>query len=117
MFNYSELKAEVKRSAVRDKAGTEFDTAIANSVNRAINRISRECRWRQLRRQSSFNTVTAYSEGTGACTATEDSADITVTGATFITDGVEIGRRINVGGSSKNYRITAITGETTLTLD
>ena len=117
MFTYSELKAEVKRSAVRDKAGTEFDTAIANSVNRAINRISRECRWRPLRRESSFNTVTSYTDGTGACAATEDSASITVTGATFITDGVQIGRRIDIEGSSKNFRISAITGETTITLD
>ena len=117
MFTYSELQQEVKRSAVRDKSGSEFDTAIKNSINRAINRISREARWRSLRRESSFDTVIAYSEGTGACTATEDSADITVTGATFITDGVEVGRRINVEGSSKNFRIKYITGETTITLD
>jgi hypothetical protein len=117
MFNYSELQQEVKRSAVRDKAGSEFDTAVKNSINRAINRISREARWRALRRESSFDTVTSYTEGTGACAATEDSADITVTGATFITDGVEVGRRIDVGGSSKNYRIKYITGETTITLD
>jgi hypothetical protein len=117
MFTFSEICQEVKRGAVRDKSGTEFDIAVKNAVNRAINRISRECRWRPLRKESSINTVTTYSEGTGAVTATEDSAAITVTGATFLTDNIEIGRRINIGGSNKNYRIATITGETTLTLD
>ena len=117
MFTYSELQTEVKRSAVRDKGGTEFDVGIKNAINRAINRISRECRWRPLRKQSNFDTVAEYSEGTGAVSVTLASTSVTVTGATFITDGVVIDRRINIGGSSKDYRIEAITGQTTLTLD
>lgn len=117
MAIFGELQADVKRGAVRDKSGTEFDTAVKRAINRAVNRLSRECRWRPLRRESSLDTVTSYSTGTGAVSVTEDSADITVTGATFITDGIKVGRRINIGGSSKNYRIKYITGETTLTLD
>jgi len=117
MFVFSELQNEVKRGAVRDKSGTEFDTAVKSAINRAINRLSRECRWRPLRKESSFNTVTSYSEGSGAVSVTEDSANVTVTGATFVTDDIKVGRRINIGGSSKNYRISTITGETTLTLN
>lgn len=118
MFIFSELQTEVKRSAVRNQAGTEFDTAVKNAINRAINQISREAKWRSLRRgPATITTVGAYTEGTGAVAVTEDSAAITVTGATFITDGVTIGRRIDVGGSSKKYRISSITGETTITLD
>ena len=117
MFVYSELQDEVKRSAVRDKAGTEFDTGVKNAINRAIYRLAREARWRSLRRESTITTVTNYTTGTGAVSATKDSPNITVTGATFITDGIEINRRIDVGGSTRKFRIKQITGETTLVLN
>lgn len=117
MFTFSELQGEVKRGAIRDKASTEFDTTVKNAINRAINRIAKESRWRPLRKESSITTVASYSEGTGAVSVTEDSTSVTITGATLITDNIEVGRRINIGGSSLPYRISTITGETTLTLD
>ena len=79
MAIFSELQADVKRGAVRDKSGTEFDTAVKRAINRAVNRLSRECRWRPLRRESSISTVTSYTEGTGAVSVTEDSTAVTVT--------------------------------------
>ena len=117
MFTYTELQSEVKRSALRDKSGTEFDTTVKNTINRAIYRVAREANWRSLRRESSFNTVSTYTTGSGNVAVTNGSTTVTVTGATFLTDGITIGRRIKLGGSSKKYRISQVTGETTLVVD
>lgn len=117
MFTFKELQDEVLRSATRDQAGTEFSEAAKNCINRSIYRIAREAKWRSLRRKSSFDTVTSYTTGTGAVSVTNDSKNVTVTGATFLTDNIEVGRRISLGGSNKKYTIATITGETTLTVD
>ena len=117
MFLFSDLVNEVKRRATRDQSGTSFDTPVKNLINLSLLRLAREANWKTLRRTSTFDTVTSYTEGSGACAVTEDSADITVTGATFITDGIQIGRNININGSNTKYKIEAITGETTITLN
>ncbi len=116
-FTFSDLKAEVKRRATKNQGGTQFDTGIANTVNTSMWRVAREARWRSLRRTTTFNTVTTYTTGTGACAATLNSKNITVTGATFLTDDIRIGRFIKITGSAKFFRIVTITGETTLTID
>jgi len=117
MFTFSEIQSEVKRGAIRDQSGTVFDDGIKNVINRALFRLNREAPWRPMRRKSYFETVTTYTTGSGAVSATNDSRNITVTGATFLTDGVQIGRRIKISGSGRYYQIREITGETTLVLD
>ena len=116
-MNFQGLQTEVKRRATLNEGGTSFNTAVNNAINFSLSRTARESNWRSLRRKSTFTTNTSYTEGTGAVSVTEDSTAVTVTGATFITDAIQIGRRIKIGGSSKNYKIASITGETTLVLD
>lgn len=116
-FAFSDLKTEVKRRATKNQGGTQFDTGIANAINTSMWRVAREAKWRSLRRTATFNTVTTYTTGTGACSATNGSKNITVTGATFLTDDVRIGRYIKINGSARYYKILTITGETTLTID
>lgn len=117
MFTFKDLQDEVKRRATRDQGGTQFDTAVKNNINFALFRLGREAPWRVLRRKNTFNTVTSYTTGSGAVTVTNGSANVTITGATLITDGVVIGRKIKLSGSGKYFDIAQITGETTLVLD
>lgn len=114
-LTFKDLQDEVKRRGTRDQAGTNFDTAVKNVINTSLKRVAREATWRSLRRKSTITTVEEYDEGTGAAAITNGSTELTVTGATFITDGVKIGRRIKLGNSY--YTIDTITGETTLTID
>ena len=69
-FTFSDLKVEVKRRATKNQGGTQFDSGIANTINTSMWRVAREARWRSLRRTATFNTVTTYTTGTGAVTAT-----------------------------------------------
>lgn len=117
MFLFSDLVSEVKRRATKDQSGTTFDTAIKNIINTSMFRISREGLWRPLRRKSKITTITSYDEGSGAVAVTEDSANVTITGATLLTDDVHVGRYIKISGSGTYFKIATITGETTLTLD
>lgn len=117
MLLFADLIAEVKRMAIRDQAGTEFDNEISAGINESLLRIAREVPWKPLRRTDTFDTTTSYTTGTGAATVTSGSKAVTVTGATFLTNSIEIGRRISLGGSNKRYTIKTITGETTLTVD
>lgn len=117
MYLYKDLQDEVKRRATRDQGGTQFDVAVDNIVNLSMFSIAREAPWKQLRRFDTIDTETNYTTGTGAVSVTNGSKSVTVTGATFITNGIQVGRRITLGGSNKNYTIATITGETTLTVD
>jgi hypothetical protein len=116
-YTYKDLQDEVKRRATKNQGGTQFDTAIKNIINTSLFRIAMEATWRPLRRRTQFTTKTNYTTGSGAGTFTNGSSTITVTGATFITDGIEIGRKINLGGDSVKHTIKTITGETTLTIE
>ena len=116
-FSFLDLKNEVKRRATKNQGGTQFDTGIANTINTSMWRVSREARWRSLRRTITFDTVTTYTKGTGAASVTNGSKNVTVTGATFLTDDIRIGRFIKFTGSAKFFKILTITGETTLTID
>lgn len=117
MFTFRDLQSEVKRRAVKDEGGTQFDDAIKNVINTSIFRIGRECPWRVLRRKSYFNTETSYTTGTGAVTVTASSASFSVIGATFLTDNVKIGRRIKFGTDSSYYTVRTFTSETDGTID
>jgi hypothetical protein len=116
-LTFSELQSEVLRRATKDQGGTQFATAVKNIINTSIKRIAREAKWRQLRRSTTFDTETSYTTGTGAGTFTNGSKSVTVVGATFITDGIQVGRRISLSGDSTKFTIKTITGETTLTID
>jgi len=117
MLNFSGLIAEVKRRATRDQSGTTFNTATNNIINTSLFRVGREAPWRVLRRSTYFTTETSYTTGTGAVAVTNNSASFTVTGATFITDNIQVGRRVKFGTDSGYYIIRTITGETTGTID
>ncbi len=117
MYTFADLQNEVKRRATRDQAGTVYDTAIKNAINFSLFRLSRECGWRAMRKKTTLDTVTSYTTGSGAVSATNGSASVSVTGATLLTDSVNVSRRVKISGSSAYYTIKTITGETTFTID
>ena len=117
MLTFSDLVTAVKSRSIRNQSGTEFDTEIKTTINNSLFRIAREANWTVLRRIGTFATEAEYTTGTGAVEVTNASKNVTVTGATFITNGIQVGRRIDLGGSSLRYNIATITGETTLTTD
>lgn len=116
-MTFQELQDSVKRRATLNESGSEYTTAIAEAVNAALLTVSRQGNWRVLRRSTNFTTIAPYTTGSGAVTATNNSTTITVVGATFLTDGIQIGRRVKISGSSLYYTITSITGETTFVID
>lgn len=116
-FAFSDLCVEVKRRATKNQGGTQFDAGIKNVINTSMWRVAREARWRTLRRTATFNTVGPYSTGSGAASVTLNSANVTVTGATFLTNNIQIGTYITFSGSNTYFKIATITGETTLTLN
>lgn len=117
MLTFSDLVTEVKSRGVRDQSGTEFDSTIKLTLNNSLFRIAREANWTILRRIGTFDTEAEYTTGTGAVSVTNASKNVTVTGATFITDNIQVGRRVQLGGSTLRYNIATITGETTFTTD
>ena len=117
MLTFKDLQDEIKRRATRDQGGTTFDVGIKTVCNNSLLRLAREAPWRVLRRKTTFNTITSYTTGSGAASVTNGDATVTVTGATFITDQIRIGRKVKFSGSGKFYYITQITGETTMELD
>jgi len=116
-FTFKDIIDETKERANRNESGTQFDNTIKNTINTSLFRLARESNWKSLRRKTTINTETEYSTGSGAVTVTNNSKDVTVTGATFITNGLEVDRRVDLGGSSKQFIIASITGETTFTVD
>jgi hypothetical protein len=117
VLNFSDLVTEVKRRATRDQSGTTFDDGIKTAINSSLFRISRESPWRPMRRKTSFNTITSYTTGSGFVTVTSNSNLVTVSGATLVTDAVNVDRYIKFSGSSKYYIIKTISGETTLSIN
>jgi len=117
MYTYLDLQGEVLRRATRDQSSGNYTDAVKHAINSALFRIARDGQWRVLRRTSSFNTITSYTTGTGAVNVVKGSKGVTITGATLLTDSIQVNRKIKFGGSGKFFRIATITGETTLTLD
>lgn len=116
-YTFEQLQEEVARRGTINQSGDQFTEAIKNIINTSLFRISREANWRQMRRKSYFTTDADYSTGTGSVTVTNGSKNVSVTGATFITNRIKIGRRVQLGGSTLSYVIRTITGETTFTVD
>lgn len=117
MFTFKDLQDEVKVRATLDQGGTQFDTTVKNIINTSLLRVSKEGLFRQLRRTGKLTTVVSYTIGSGTVSLTENSTAVTVTGATFITDGIKVGRMVEFSGSNKVFKIAQITGETTMVLD
>lgn len=116
-FAYSDLQSEVLRRALRNQGGSQFTIAIQNAINLSMWRIARDAKWRTLRRKAVFNTITTYSVGTGFANCTKGSNVFSVIGATFISDGIRLGRYIKFDGSVIYFKIASITSETSGTLD
>lgn len=117
-YLFSELQSEVARRATKNQGGSQFTTAIKNSINTSISRVAREANWRQLRRKNSFNTVATYSTGTVTCT--NGSTTITGSSTAWLSNGtapIVIGRRMTLGGSNQRYTILAINSDTSITVD
>ena len=117
MLNFLDLQNEVKRRGTKNQSGTQFDTAVKNLLNSSLFRVSRDGLWRVMRRRRFFNTKTTYSTGSGAATLTNNSTVFTVTGATFITDDIEVGRRIKFSGDSRYHTIRTLSSETAGTIE
>jgi hypothetical protein len=114
-FAFSDLQSEVLRRGVRDESGTQFNTAAANLVNTAMWTVARSARWKQLRRETTFNTVGPYQ--VGVANVINNSSSVTLTTATLLTNNIQIGQYITLGGSATYYRILQVNSQTTLTLD
>lgn len=117
MYTFSQLQAEVARRGTRNQSGSAYTTAIKNIINTSISRVSREAYWKSMRRKTYFTTTANYTTGTGAVTVTNNSKNVSVVGATFLTNNIQVGQRVNIGGSTKSYIIRTITSETTFTVD
>lgn len=115
-MTFKDLQDEIKRRATRNQSGGEYTDATKNVTNTSLFRVGRTAKWRQLRREATFETVTSYSTGSGGGTFTEDSKNVTIVGATLLTDNIQPGRLIKLQGDSYANTIATITGETTLTL-
>lgn len=117
MMTFLDLQNEVKRRATRDQSGTQYDTAVRNIINTSLFRINREVPWRVMRRRTHFRTKKYYEIGSGAGSFTLGASTISVTGATFLAEGVRIGRRIKLSGDAQYFIIRSVTSETAITLD
>ena len=116
-MTYKELQLEVSRRATRNQGGDQYTDAIKNVVNSSLFRICREAYWRQFRRRDVIRTVTSYTTGSGSATATTSGTTVTVAGATFLTDDVQINRRVKISGDSRYFYIREVTGETSFVMD
>lgn len=116
---FSDLQSEVKRRALRNQSGTEYDDEIKIIINASLFRIAREARWKSLRRKTYFTTKSSYTSGTNYVTVTNSSSAVTIstTAANWWTDKIEIGRYIKFGTSSWYYNIRAVNTGTGLTID
>jgi hypothetical protein len=116
-FTFSDITSEILRRGTRDQSGTQFTVAAANLANTALWTVARAARWRQLRREITFNTVAPYSDTTALATVVKNSASVTLPNANLYTNDITIGRYIKLTGSAKYYRIAQVNSATTLTLD
>lgn len=141
-FSFSDMQSEVLRMALRNQSGGQYTIAIQNAINMAMWTIARENKWRSLRRKASFNTITTYFNGSangltinamnainyanstvawptgqGPASCATNSNVFSVAGATFISDGIQVGRWIKFDGSVYYFKIASITSETSGTLN
>lgn len=116
-FAFADLQSEVLRRGVRDESGMQFNVAAANLVNTALWTVARSARWKQLRRETTFNTVGPYQDSTKQANVVNNSTTVTLPNATLLTHNIQPGQYITLGGSATYYRITQVNSQTTLTID
>ena len=116
---FSDLQSEVKRRALRNQSGTEYDDEIKNIINTSLFRLARECNWRCLRRKTYFTTKSSYTSGTGYMMVTNSSTAFSMssTGCSFWQDKIEVGRKIKFGTDSWYYTIRALNSNTNGVID
>jgi hypothetical protein len=117
MLTFLDLQDEVKRRAIRNEGNTTFDEAIKNLINQSLFRVSREAKWRSLRKTSYFMTKPSYTTGSGNGSYTNNSTAINISAANLLTNDVQINRRIKLSGDSTYHLIRSITGEEDLTIE
>ena len=117
MYTFKDLQDEVKRRATRDQSGTQYDNPTKNIINTSLFRSSREALWRVMRRRTSFKTKAAYVAGTGAGVFVPGRSTISVVGATFLTDGINIDRRIKLSGDGTIHTIRQVNAETSVRIE
>lgn len=118
MFTFLDLQNEVKRRAIRDQSGTQFDEAVKNVINTSLFRLAREANWRSLRRKDTITTKTSYDTGSGVGSYTNASTTITCATALWnTTGGINPGRRIKLSGDSTYYTIKFIPDDAVIVLD
>ena len=119
MLTFLDLQSEVKRRAIRNQSGTEFDEEIKNIINTSLLRIAREAKWRCLRRKTTFVTKTSYTSGTNFVTVTSNSNAVSLisTACDLWVDQIEVGRRVKFGADSTYYIIRVINSNTNFVID
>ena len=117
MYTFKDLQDETKRRATRDQSGTQFDVAVKNIINTSLFRISRESKWRSMRRRTTFKTKTTYVKGTGAGVFVPGRSTMSIVGATFLTDGITVGRRAKFSGDNGMHTIKQVNAETSLRIE
>ena len=119
MLVFKDLQDEVKRRALRNQAGTEYDEETKNIINASLFRTAREAAWRVLRRKTYFTTKSSYTSGTNFVTVTNSSTAFSFisTACDLWTDKIEIGRYVKFGTSSWYYIIRAINSNTNGVID
>ena len=119
MLTFFDLQMEVARRATKDQADGQFTIAIKNIINTSLFRIAREAPWRSMRRKAQFTTLSSYATGTnyGIAVVTSSSNIVSVANGRFLTDDINIGRKIKFSASSTYYTINGIASETQIVLD
>ena len=117
MLTFKDLQDEVSRRGQRNKGGTTFTEAIKNLINTSLFRLSREAKWRVMRRRSKITTINLYSQASGSGVFTEGSSSIAIPGAQFVSSGVAIGRRAKLSGDGTFHTINQIIGESGATIN
>ena len=121
-MHFKDLQDEVKRRAIRNQSGPEYDEEIKNVINTSLFRIAREALWRSLRGSAHFDTITSYTSGSGYVVVTQSSTSVSIgtqSGSTcdWFADQIAVGRKIDFGTSSWYYTIRAISTGSDLVID
>lgn len=116
-FTFSDIQTEILRRGTRDQSGSQYTVAAKNITNTSLWTVGRYARWKQLRREITFNTVAPYQDTTQEANVINGSTSVTLPNANLYTNDVAIGRYITLPGSAKYFRIAQVNSATTLTLD
>ena len=119
MSNFKTIQDEIKRRALKNQSGGEFDDEVKNVANTSMLRVAREAKWRVLRRKTHFDTKASYTSGTNFVSVTNSSTafSLNATATDLWADKIEVGRRVQFGSSSWDYTIRAINSNTNGVID